>query len=198
MPCIGKVIHHVRRRKIFLLVGNNTSAINFFDSYENLARVGLTNVWQFPPLSRVLEIPMSHQKAFLVLGSSLFLLGLLTGLATGILANPRMALSAHIQGLTNGMFLLAVGATWRHVKLSKGWASATFWLLAYGTVMNWVSTTLAALWNTGALTPIHGPQPTATEWQESIVSFGLLSLTIAMIAGTVILLIGYARKSNER
>ena len=139
---------------------------------------------------------MSHQKSFFVLGSILFLLGLLTGLATGILANPRMALSAHLQGLTNGIFLLVVGATWRHIELTNRLAAATFWLLAYGTIVNWLSTTLAALWNTGALTPIHGPQPTATEWQESVVTFGLVSLTIAMIADTVFLLVGYARKSD--
>lgn len=138
---------------------------------------------------------MSYQKAFLVLGAALFLLGLLTGLATGVLANPRMGLSAHMQGLTNGLFLLAVGASWRFVSLGRAASAATFWLLAYGTVANWLSTLLAAAWNTGQLTPIHAPRPTAAAWQETIVSAGLLSLSLAMIAGTLLLLIGYARKA---
>ncbi len=79
---------------------------------------------------------MPFQKAFLVLGTALFLLGLLTGLATGTVANPRMGLSADMQGLTNGLFLIAVGAAWRIVSLPKPAARATFWLLAYGTLAN--------------------------------------------------------------
>ena len=140
---------------------------------------------------------MSFQKSFLVLGAALFLSGLLTGLATGVMANPRMGLSAHMQGLTNGTFLLAVGATWRFVELGKTAARATFWLLAYGTTVNWLSTTLAAAWNTGDMTPIHGPSPTAQPWQELIVTVGLLSLTLAMIAGTILLLLGYIQKRGE-
>lgn len=137
---------------------------------------------------------MPLRKAFLVLGAGLFLLGLLTGLATGLFANPRMGLSAHMQGLTNGLFLLAVGAAWPQVALGPRASAATFWLLAYGTLANWASTTLAAAWNTGALTPIHGPAPTALAWQEAVVSFGLLSLSLAMIAGTLLLLIGFLRQ----
>ena len=136
---------------------------------------------------------MSLQKAFLVVGASLFLLGLISGLLTGLMANPRMGLSAHLQGLTNGMFLIAVGAAWRYVGLGQLAAGITFWLLAYGTVANWVSTTLAAAWDTGLLTPIHGPEPNASPWQESVVSLGLLSLTVAMIVGTILLIIGFVR-----
>ena len=139
------------------------------------------------------EGQMSLQKAFLTLGASLFLLGLITGLLTGMMANPRMGLSAHMQGLTNGMFLIAVGAAWRFVGLRGAAAHITFWFLAYGAVANWLSTTLAAAWNTGQLTPIHGPEPSASPWQESIVSFGLLSLTVAMISGALLLTIGFVR-----
>lgn len=136
---------------------------------------------------------MNLQKAFLVLGAVLFLAGLITGLATGLMANPRMGLSAHMQGLTNGMFLLAVGASWRFVSSGPKTSKVIFGLLAYGTVANWLSTALAAIWNTGELTPIHGPQPSAAPWQEMIVSFGLLSLTVSMILGTLLLIAGYLR-----
>jgi len=134
---------------------------------------------------------MSLQKGFLIMGATLFLLGLASGLAIGMMANPRMGLSAHIQGLTNGMFLIAVGAAWRFVGLGRRAAVVTFCLLAYGTVANWASTTLAAVWNTGQLTPIHAPEPNALAWQEGIVSAGLLSLTVAMISGTLLLLVGF-------
>ena len=40
----------------------------------------------------------------------LFLLGLITGLVVQQLENPRMGLAAHLEGLMNGTFLLALGA----------------------------------------------------------------------------------------
>ena len=47
------------------------------------------------------------------------------------------------------------------------------------------------------MTPIHGPSPTAQPWQELIVTVGLLSLTLAMIAGTLLVLLGYIQKRGE-
>jgi hydroxylaminobenzene mutase len=39
----------------------------------------------------------------------LFLLGLLTGFAVQRFTNPRMGLAAHLEGVMNGTFLLALG-----------------------------------------------------------------------------------------
>lgn len=136
------------------------------------------------------------QRNLLRLGAGLFLLGLLSGLVTQAMANPRMGLSAHMQGITNGVFLIALGAAWRHVRLGRRLQWAAFWLLAYGTVMNWLATSLAALWGTGQMTPIVSPEPSAPPWQEAIVSAGLLTLTLAMLAGIVLVLIGLFRRPN--
>lgn len=130
----------------------------------------------------------------LVLGAVLFLLGLLSGLVTGLMANPRMGLSAHMQGLTNGVFLLAVGAIWHRVRLSPRLKSATFWLYAFGTVVNWLMTQLSALWGTSVMTPIIGAGHQGSALQEGVVTAGLLALTVAMIAGTVLLIAGLARR----
>jgi hydroxylaminobenzene mutase len=51
----------------------------------------------------------------------LFLLGLLTGLVEQNLANQRMGLAAHLEGVMNGTFLLALGAIWTRVRLSRRW-----------------------------------------------------------------------------
>ena len=45
----------------------------------------------------------------LQLGVTLFLLGLLVGFAVQSLANPRMGLASHIEGVMNGLFLMALG-----------------------------------------------------------------------------------------
>jgi len=66
-------------------------------------------------------------------GMFLFLLGLLTGLVEQKLRNPRMGLAAHLEGVLNGTFLLALGAIWPEIKLSGRLTSATYWTALYGT-----------------------------------------------------------------
>ena len=51
-------------------------------------------------------------------GMFLFLLGLLTGLVEQQFTNTRMGLAAHLEGVMNGTFLVALGAIWTDVRLS--------------------------------------------------------------------------------
>ncbi len=99
---------------------------------------------------------MYYRRRLLFHGMSLFLIGLFTGLAEQHFANVRMALAAHLEGVTNGIFLLAMGAIWGEVKLPFRATSAAFWLLLGGTYGNWAVTTLAAVLGTAALSPITG------------------------------------------
>ena len=50
-------------------------------------------------------------------GMFLFLIGLFTGFAETHFANVRMGLAAHLEGVMNGIFLLALGAVWTEVRL---------------------------------------------------------------------------------
>jgi (hydroxyamino)benzene mutase len=52
-------------------------------------------------------------------GMFLFLLGLVTGLLEQRFTNMRMGLSAHLEGLMNGTFLVALGAIWSEVRLAQ-------------------------------------------------------------------------------
>jgi len=52
-------------------------------------------------------------------GMFLFLLGLVTGLLEQRFRNMRMGLSAHLEGLMNGTFLIALGASWSTVRLPQ-------------------------------------------------------------------------------
>src|SRR3984885_16169399 len=94
-------------------------------------------------------------------GMLLFLLGLFTGFAETHFANVRMGLAAHLEGVMNGMFLLALGAAWNELRLAPAPKSAAFWLALYGCYMNWFFVVLAAVFGTGALSPITpaGPPP---------------------------------------
>ena len=59
-----------------------------------------------------------RKRSLIFYGVGLFLLGLLTGLVQQRFANPRMGLAAHLEGLMNGIFLIALGAVWNEVRMS--------------------------------------------------------------------------------
>jgi hydroxylaminobenzene mutase len=124
-------------------------------------------------------------------GAVLVLLGLLTGLISGSLANPRMGLSSHLAAMIGGTLLLAVAAAWRWVVLSPGLDRLAFWLLVYANLANWAATLLAAVWGAGAGSmPIAAGANRAADWQEGLVMALLISLSLAMIVGVVLAIKG--------
>ena len=126
-------------------------------------------------------------------GMFLFLLGLLTGLVEHKLQNPRMGLAAHLEGVMNGIFLIALAAIWLDLRLSSRQRMVTYWTLLYGTYANWAVTTLAAILGTAAMSPITGAGQGALPWQEALVTLGLVSVGLAIIAATLLCLWGLRR-----
>ena len=131
-------------------------------------------------------------------GMFLFLLGLLTGLVEQKFNNPRMGLAAHLEGVMNGIFLIAVGAIWTEVQLSPRSMGAAYWSALYGTYANWAVTTLAAIFGTAAMSPITGAGHGAEPWQESLVTFGFMSVGIVIVASSVLILWGLRRAAARR
>jgi hydroxylaminobenzene mutase len=123
-------------------------------------------------------------------GMFLFLIGLLTGFAEQHFANMRMALAAHLEGVMNGTFLVALGAIWTEVRLASTAKTITYWTVLYGTYMNWLVTTLAAIFGTAALSPLTGAGHMGLPWQETLITAGFLSVGIAIVAGSVLVLWG--------
>ena len=130
-------------------------------------------------------------------GMFLFLLGLLTGFVEQKFNNPRMGLAAHLEGVMNGTFLVALGAIWLEVWLSPRLKAAAYWCALYGTYANWAVTTLAAILGTAALSPITASGHSAQPWQEGIVTFGFLSVGIVIIASCVLILCGLRRAATR-
>ncbi len=126
-------------------------------------------------------------------GALLFLLGLLGGFAIPRMTNPRMGLSAHLEGVMNGTFLMVAGLAWSRLKLSAGLCSFAYWMLLYGSFANWFFITLAAAFGTIALTPIAGAGHGGSALQESLVAAGLMSVGIAMVLGCAVLVFGFYR-----
>ncbi|RBL89792.1 hydrogenase [Chitinophaga flava] len=127
------------------------------------------------------------------LGLVLFLIGLITGLFGHSMANPRMALSAHLEGVMNGIFLIVLGLIWEKMILSSTWLKIIYWLVVFGTFANLVAVLIAAITGAGKMMPIAGGQP-GTPWVDGIISFLLISLSLAMVAACVIILIGMYKR----
>jgi len=133
-----------------------------------------------------------HSDWLLFFGVLLFLLGLLIGLFIPIMTNPRMGLTAHLEGVMNGMFLVVLGLIWNRLVINDRWLSYTFWLTLYGSFSNFVAVTLAAITGAGKMMPIAGGKE-GTTIVEGLISFLLITLALAIIFVCVVILTGLYR-----
>jgi (hydroxyamino)benzene mutase len=128
-------------------------------------------------------------------GMCLFLIGLLTGFAEQHFANIRMGLAAHLEGVMNGTFLIALGAIWTEVRLLPRTKAIAYWTALYGTYGNWLVTILAAAFGTAALSPITGAGHSGQSWQESLVTVAFLTVGITIVASSMLVLWGLRSKT---
>ncbi|MFP6681781.1 MAG: hydrogenase [Gammaproteobacteria bacterium] len=136
----------------------------------------------------------SQENILIQLGVFLFFLGLIVGFLVPALPNPRMGLASHLEGIINGIFLIVIGSIWSRLVLAPGVLKVLFSLLIYGTFANWLATLLAAIWGAGRSMPIAAQGQESTASKEIVVDFLLYSLSLAMLASCVILLIGLRGK----
>jgi (hydroxyamino)benzene mutase len=130
-------------------------------------------------------------------GMLLFILGLLTGFAEPHFTNVRMGLAAHLEGVMNGILLLALGAIWNDVRIGSRLKATAFWTALYSAYGNWFMTGLAAAFGTGALSPITAPGRSALPWQEIVVTVGLMSVGVTVLVSSAIVLAGLRGKAKE-
>ena len=125
------------------------------------------------------------------LGFVLMLLALLTGLAIPTFRNPRLGLTAHIVGLTGGLVLVALGALAGAFVLGRRSRRVMMWSWVYAAYANWVASLLGAITGASRLTPIAGSATSGEPFAEAVVSFLLLSLSIAAVIGTSLAVWGF-------
>jgi hydroxylaminobenzene mutase len=130
-------------------------------------------------------------------GMFLFLLGLLTGFVGTNFANPRMGLAAHLEGVMNGIFLLALGAIWTEIRLSRRLKTAALCCALYGTYANWAVTLIAAVFGTAAMSPITSAGHSAQHWKELAVTFGFVSVGLTIVAFAILALVGLRRNAES-
>src|SRR5438270_1296897 len=120
-------------------------------------------------------------------GMFLFLLGLLTGFLEQKFVNPRMGLAAHLEGVMNGTFLLALGAAWTEVRLSLRLKTATYWTALYGAYVNWVATILAAIFGAAALSPITSAGHSALPWPKALITAAFMTVALTTVGPSLLL-----------
>ena len=130
-------------------------------------------------------------------GMLLFLLGLATGFVEQRFTSVRMGLAAHLEGVMNGIFLLALGAVWNEVRLSAPAKATAYWTALYGTYVNWLVTTLAAIFGTAALSPITAVGYSGRPWQESLVTVGFVSVGAVIVASSLLVLWGLRARALQ-
>jgi len=131
-------------------------------------------------------------------GMFLLLIGMLTGLVEPSFTNVRMGLAAHLEGLMNGILLIALGAAWTEVRLAPRRKTIAYRTALYGTYVNWLFTTVAAVLGTGALSPVLGAGHGAPAWQERLVMAGFLSAIASIFTATILILLGLRSRASER
>ena len=130
-------------------------------------------------------------------GVLLLLVGLLSGLLVPILANPRMGLSSHVEGVMSGMLLIIMGLIWPRLRLGDRAMKATSWLLIYGAYANWANPLLAAAWAAGGtMMPMASHGLKGTPVQEMVIGILAVSLALALLTGISLVLWGLRGEDN--
>lgn len=112
---------------------------------------------------------MLHDQRLLFHGFLLFLIGLGTGLVAYNLENPRMGVTAHVEAILNGVFLVGLGLAWARLRLSPRLRTICFWSALVGAYANWAIPLFSAA--VGASQPIlAGAGHQGSAWQEALLS----------------------------
>jgi len=138
----------------------------------------------------------AHSDKLIFWGVFLFFLGLIVGLIVPALSNLRMGVSSHIEGVLNGIFLIILGLIWHKLDLTVRWLRITFWLAIYGTYANWFGILIAAVFNAGKMLGIAANGRGGPIIAEGIVTFLLITLSVAMLIICITILIGLRRNSK--
>lgn len=130
-------------------------------------------------------MPSDHRLLFH--GFLLFLIGLATGLVAYELENPRMGVSAHLEAILNGVFLVGLGLTWPRLQLTQRLRWVAFWSALIGAYANWAIPLFSAA--VGASQPILvGAGRQAEAWQETLLTLsGVVGVLPPILCGSVVI-----------
>lgn len=123
-------------------------------------------------------------------GAIVLLLGLLEGFVITRLHNRGAGDAAHLVGLIGGFGMIALGALWPHLNLSRSWSIAGAWITVVCMYANWLGCILLG-WGTGPGVPSAG-LPLLCQRAAPVVLFAAVWLSLL---ATLIVLVGLFRRA---
>lgn len=139
------------------------------------------------------EKPASISQQLLVLGALLFLIGLLQGAIVQLFHSPRLALSAHIAAVQNGIVLLVLGLLWSRMSLSSIQERIAYRSAVAGMYLIWIGFTLAAMTGASLVLKFAGAGYSASEIWEIVVGLTIYVGSGASIVSALLVLVGLRR-----
>lgn len=124
-------------------------------------------------------------------GGLLFLFGLVVGLGVPRFPVPRLALSTHLLGITQGTFLMVGGLLWPTLRLARRASCIGRILATYGCLAAWTANLLGAAWGAGAsMVPMAAGGARGSAVQEGIIRLLLISAAVSLVSVAVLILWG--------
>jgi hydroxylaminobenzene mutase len=137
------------------------------------------------------------QRSVMFWGMILFLLGMVLAFGFMPYTNKRMGVAVHLEGVTNGTFMVVVALIWNYFHVPARAKKVAYYSIFVGSYFNWFGTLLAALWGAGAaLSPVLGAGYVAAPWQESVIGVVLPVSGLAEILCVMIILWGLRRRAK--
>jgi len=124
-------------------------------------------------------------------GAFLFLLGLGVGFGVPAFRIPRLALSTHLLGITQGTFLMVVGLAWSRLRVGARASTTGRYLATYGCVAAWTANLLGAVWGAGtSMVPLAAGGARGSAFQEGLIRVLLISAAVCLVSVMVLVLWG--------
>jgi hydroxylaminobenzene mutase len=124
-------------------------------------------------------------------GGLLFLLGLVVGLGVPRFTVPRLALSTHLLGITQGTFLMVGGLLWPKLRLTRPASGIGRVLAIYGCLAAWTANLFGAAWGAGAsMVPMAAGGARGSAIQEGTIRLLLISAAVSLVCVAALILWG--------
>lgn len=144
------------------------------------------------PSSSVLDL----RQHLLRFGVGLFLFSTLIGLGIPRFAVPLLALSAHLIGILQATFIVAIGLLLPQLRLATTTSRIVAALLIYSCLATMAAYLAAAIWNAGnSLLPLAAGPAHGTALQEAVINVVLHSVALTFPVALVLILWGLRKLS---
>jgi hydroxylaminobenzene mutase len=141
---------------------------------------------------------ISQGRRLVRLGVLLFLLGLLNGFFIHSAVLPILARSAHLLALMAGTWLVAIGAVWPMLTLSRFASGVGLGLATYSAFLGWLVYLFAALSGAGGMFPLASSNLRGLWAAETIVQIAMITVALAFFMLCMMLLAGLRKPGPPR